>query len=384
MFPPRYHGTAFNVVYEPQTSGKEPPKSQRAHLITSLDTAELLSSDWRDTIHKFHPADVDHVENRKTAVFLVLKPGSHVTSMTLSTKPDPSDALHEALTQVLAIAKPKIRFLALTQLMATFSFPGRQKEMALHKGLMDATTQLIQSFAVAKGVTTPNGQLVDALTCVCRMRFRNAHAQHPDAARDAGLLFRRWFVAAWARAVARAARPADGGGAAYFARLAANAANTAVKAAAAVAIDADALSAAAAAYADAGAHAALEEAANRVAGEARAAIDADLARTPPCDLGHLAWALDVALVILAGVIAGMYAVDVEDLAEKAVAFTRAAVTRAPDAEELRKALLDAQALFIRNLLELLDGQRYDVKFQYVYAIWPLLRETPALGALIVD
>jgi hypothetical protein len=109
-----------------------------------------------------------------------VKPGSTLTTVPLTTKPDPSDRLAAALTVVLAIPRPEIRFLGLSQLLPTFNFPERRHSVALHKAIMDATTNLIVLFSSSKSSPATNGPFVDLFTCLYRMRSVNSRILPPE------------------------------------------------------------------------------------------------------------------------------------------------------------------------------------------------------------
>jgi hypothetical protein len=387
MFPPRYHGTVFNVSYEPQPPPKDPLKfGGKAHLITTLNGAEVFSADWRDTFAKFQPADIERLENRKTSVVLVMRPGLQTATMILSTKPEPSDALAAALTQILVIPKPEIRFLALSEILPTCKFPGRREEMEVHKGMMPLAMPIIQAFGGTKYSTTTNGQFVDALTCVYRMRYRNSNIQPiNDCTKETGLNVRRRMVVIWCDALLRAIQPSEAPFAfPYFSKLALNLRETIVKASKRLSINADDVLAAASQFAESGSPGNLEGIAKRISDEAQGGINADLATSTPVDEGYFKWSLDLAVITLVGIIVNLYAVDIENFSAVLVRFTRTVVTPGGQVEDAKKEMKQAEALFLRYVLRLLDGQRYDPKFQFIYAIWHLQNQIPNLGSVMVD
>jgi hypothetical protein len=151
-----------------------------------------------------------------------------------------------------------------------------------------------------------------------------------------------------------------------------------------VGIGAEDLGAAIAQFKQTGNGVGIEGIAKRIAGEAQAAIDADLAKNAPCDEGHFKWSCDLAIITLVGIITGIYAVDVETFSEKIVEFTKAAVTSGAQVEDARNQLVRNQALFLKNLLAFLDGKRYEPKFQFIYAVWPLQNQIPNLGIIRID
>lgn len=369
MFPRRFHGTTFNVLYSNEPSQKTPIK---AHVITSLDAFEIISADWKTSIGKFQRGDIDRLESRKTSVVMGMKPGCKVTSIVLTTKPDPSDNLNAALTQTLASSKPEIPFLALAHILPTFRFPERADDFTLHKSIMEAATQILQSFGVSRGV---NGPFVDAFTCVYRMRFRNAAAQsHAECVRDTTNLIRRHFSAVWARAAARATQPAESpAGRLYFARLAHHISQMIARISG---LPCDDLVQAAAKYADTGRSDGVSEAAARV----EAAIG-ELEMEAPCDRGHVVLALNFALLTLAGVVVAMYPADIDRVSQKIVDFT-AAACEGTVGEDKKAALVQVQVAYLRDMLGLLDGRRYDDVFQWPFALWVL--QAPDLGPLQLE
>jgi hypothetical protein len=352
-------------------------------VITSLDSCELISADWTASIQKFQPSDIERVENRKTAVVLAMKPGTKLMTVTLSTKPDPSDALAAALTQTLSIPKSEIRFLALPGVLPSFKFPERSLSMGLHKAIMEHSTQLLQSFCVTKGQITINGPFVDVFTCLYRMRFRNSSAQPIDkSVRDVSLDIRRHLVVAWCTAIIRCTQPADTPIArVFFARLALNAGTTVAKAANLLSILCDDLLQAVGNYADQGAIDGVADAAHRIMTETQDAVQADLARLAPCGAGHLQLMKNIAVMMLSGIIVGMYSVDIDLLAEKVVNFTKATIADT-GVQQAAKELAEMQVTFLNDMLGLLDGQRYDEPFQFIFSIWEL--PSPELGKFEMD
>jgi hypothetical protein len=375
MFPPRYHGTAFTVLYSNEPFLKTPIK---AHLITSLDSFELISADWRTSIQKFQPGDIDRVENKKTSVLLAMKPGSKVTTVTLTTKPAPSDGLAAALTVVLAIPRPEVRFLALGQILPSFNFADKSQSTELQKSITEATTNLVLLFSTSKGSPATNGPFVDVFTCLYRIRYTNAKVPGPEpSVPDTVLAIKRHVVALWCAAIGRCAQPVETPVAkVFFARLALNAAQTVAKAGESLGIDCDELLQATGSFAEQGAAEGVEAAAKKIGVEVEAAIDAEIEAIGAPDPGHVRFLLNLATMLLAGVIVGVYHPDVYDLAEKVVAFTKATVAKA-GIEQAKRDLAQSQALYLRNMLGFLDGVRFEEPFQYVFCIWNLA--VPELG-----
>jgi hypothetical protein len=369
MFPRRFHGSTFNVLYSNDPIQKTAIK---AHVVTSLDAFEIISADWRSSVSKFQRSDTERLENRKTSVVLGMKPGRKVTSIVLTTKPDPSGNLSAALAQTVASSKPEIPFLALVHVLPTLLLPERADDFTLHKSIMEASTQILQSFGVSRGV---NGPFVDAFTCVHRMRFRNIAARAlAERVSDAAALIRRHFAAVWARAAVRATRPAESpAGRVYFARLAHHISQTFARVSG---VPCEDLVQAAAEYAATGRGDGASEAAARV----EAAVG-DLEMEAPCDRGHVVLALNFALLTLAGVVVGMYPADIALVSQRIVEYT-AAACQGPGGDEKKAAIIQVQATYLRDMLGLLDGKRYEDVFQWPFALWEL--QPPDLGPLQLE
>jgi hypothetical protein len=377
MFPPRYHGTAFTVLYSNEPVLKNPIK---VHLITSLDSFELISADWRTSIQKFQPGDIDRVDNKKTAVVLAMKPGSKLTTVTLTTKPEPSDDLAAALTVVLAIPRPEIRFLALSQILPTFRFTERSQSMKLHKSIMDATTNFLLFFSGSKGSSATNGPFVDVFTCLYRVRYRNSKVVAPEpSVPDTVQAIKRHLVLLWCSAITKCAQPAETPIAKLFSsRVALNAAQTVAKAGESLGINCDELLQTTGGYAEQGSPDGVELAVGKIEMIVQEAINTEIAAIEPPDIGHIRLMLNIVIMVFAGVIVGMYQPDIDDLAERTVAFTSAIVT-GTGIDQTKRDLIQIQALFLKNMLGFLDGLRFEDPFQYIFCLWDLPQ--PELGPI---
>jgi hypothetical protein len=387
MFSARYHGTAFSVLYSNEPHHKTPV---RAHVITSSSAFELISADWTTPIQKFEPADIASIDNKKTSVVLTMSPGSKITSVTLSTKPFPSDALANALTVTRqAPGVDTIPFRALAEILPTFALKTTPERMAIHKGLMDASSELIQLFSGSTEVPPMHGPLVDALTCLYRMRYRSSEQNPADkSVADTALMVKRRVIVLWCDAIARCARPSENDVEnAFHERLCAAAAHLAANVGHAIGVDCNALVQAAVALAEAGqpgtfeAKAApLEAAARAVQADVGAAFEADLAAGKPCGAGHVRWALDIVVALLAAVTVKFYPADIAEHAERLLAYTGAAFKKSE--EKARKALLVGHDDFLKDLLGFLDGLRFEEKFQFIFCIWGI--PAPELGVAEFD
>jgi hypothetical protein len=380
MFPPRWHGTAFNISYTNEPTQKA---ALKAHVITSMDSFEVLSHDWKTSLVRFQPSDIEKVENRKGSVVLSMKPGTKLSTVTFTTRPEPSDNLAAALTQTLSNPKPEIRFLAMVSVIPTFQFPESRAWLDLHKAVMDDSSKILQQFTLAKGTAALNGPFVDVCTCAYRMRYDNIAARSiPANVKEVGLNIRRYFVVTWCAAVIKCAQPWDSpNGRVYYSKLATNASNTIAKVAGTLGINCDDLLLAVAGFTDAGIASEVPPAAQAVAAQAQREMDADLAKTPPCNHGQWLLMLNFALYTIAGIVVGMYQVDIDVLTEQLVEYTNAAIAK-QQIDAKKRELFRVRDVYLKDLLELLDGQRYDVAFQYIFAIFQL--PNPELGTLRID
>jgi hypothetical protein len=77
----------------------------------------------------------------------------------------------------------------------------------------------------------------------------------------------------------------------------------------------------------------------------------------------------------------MYQVDIDVLTEQLVEYTNAAIAK-QQIDAKKRELFRVRDVYLKDLLELLDGQRYDVTFQYIFAIFQL--PNPELGTLRID
>ena len=100
----------------------------------------------------------------------------------------------------------------------------------------------------------------------------------------------------------------------------------------------------------------------------------------PFDKTNLMSMLNVALVALSGLVVGLYEQDLEQLATRAVDFTKAAVSNAI-MDEPKQKLNEQRSSYLTELLRFLDGERYEPSFQYVYCVWNLKSDEDIMGLL---
>jgi hypothetical protein len=377
MFHPRYHGTAFTVLYSNEPVQKTPIK---AHLVTSLDSFELISADWRTSFEKFPPGDIERVENKKTAVVLTMHPGSKLMAVTLTTKPLSSDKLAAALTVVPKITPPEISFPGFTEILPTFNFSEPSQSPFLRKAMMNATADLILFFSNTESSTSPNVPLIDAITCLYRVRYSNSKVGPFEASvSDTILSIKRHIVILWCSGIAKCAQPSETALAkVFFARLAFNATQTVKKGAESLSMKCHKLLETTGNYAEKGSPEGVEAAAMEIGQTAEAAANAELSAIGSPDKGYVRLMLNIVTILLSGVIVGTYQSDIDNMAEKTVGFTRAAITKT-GFDQAKKELIEVQSLFLKNMLGFLDGLRFEAPFQYIFCVWDL--PLPELGEI---
>jgi hypothetical protein len=367
LFPPQFHGKAFTVLYSNEPLAKTPTK---AHLITSPNAFELISADWTTAFQRFEPADIAAIDNRKTSVVLTMRAGSKVSSVTLSTAPFPCDTLATALTAVSQIPRPEISFRAVSEVLPSFHFKDIPESLAVHKAFMKAAGNLVLLFrplnaAVSDGPPAP---LVDALTCLFRMRYRNSNVEKADrSVPDTILAVKRRMLVLWCRGIQKCAAVSTNANENVFhSRMAVHAAGTVVKLCQDIGVESRGIGEIADKFVETGTPEGLEAAAKAIEGSAQEALDAELAARKTCDDGHVAFVMHEVIVLLAGVVVGLYMADLVAFGSKILALTKAAVHSDDTAE--RKELAVAHDEFMGDMLVYLDGIRFEEKFQYPFCL----------------
>jgi hypothetical protein len=243
--------------------------------------------------------------------------------------------------------------------------------MSIHKALMDASGTLIQTLLPGNSSEAPNtnSTLVDALTCLFRMRYRNSNVPAADLCVPATVLaVKHNMLVLWCTEIGRCVTVTDNANEnAFHLQLAVHASATVGRICQSVGIASDALAQAVAAYAERGTSDGVAAAADAIREQAQRALDADAAQLTPCDPGHIAVIQYEVITLLVGSVIGLYETDVEALGAKVLACTSAAV-QGDDREELA-ALRIAHDAFVRDMLGFLDGLRFEEKFQYVFCLW---------------
>jgi hypothetical protein len=366
MFNPRYYGSVFTVLYSNDPLVKNPI---RAHLLTSKDSFELISADWASSLQKFAPADIALVEDKKTSVVLAMKPGSKVTTVTLSTSPFSSEPLARALSTCSQLSRPELCFQALSDILPTFNFKDLPQKFAVHKGFMDASvalTQLCQSPNKTDAVPAHIG-IVDALTCLFRFRYRNSNVTPADQSVPATVLsVKRRLLVLWCRGLAKCAVVSENAHENVFhTELAKHIGNTISKICEDIGVETE-LPAKAAKYAGTGTPEGVEAAAQQLERDMQQALDGEIAGLTTCDPGHVELIQHEVITVLAAVRIGLYDADVTAFAAKILACTKAAIQK-NDVQE-RAELAAAHDDFLKDMLGYLDGIRYEEKFQFVFCL----------------
>jgi hypothetical protein len=369
MFPPRYHGTIFNVLYQ----GEPAQKTQvKAHVITSLDSCEILSADWKTTLTKFQPSDIERVENKKNIAVLTMKPTSKFSTISLTTKPDPCDKLVTALTQILSLPTPEVKSHAMTEIIPTFRLSDKALESALYKTMVDQSSQLLQLFSTPKSASNSSGSFVDIFSCVFRLRFSNDSRPNDRNVSDVSAEIRRTILIHWCSSLTKCLQPADTNSAkTFYARVALNCLNTISKLSGPLGITVDDLTHAVNQFSSNGETDGIEPATLRISMLAQTELNNSWGKIPPADLGNYQVLLNIACLILSGITIGMYQSDVQGMGDRIADFTKRVVDKERHLESAKKELLISQTKFLRDMLCLLDGKRYDEPFQHIFCLWSL-------------
>jgi hypothetical protein len=367
MFPPRFHGTVFTVLYSNESHSKTPTK---AHLITSSENFELISSDWSTSFQKFEPADISSIDNKKTSVVLTMKPGSKVTTITLTTKPFPSDSLAAALTVIFQIPRPELKFCALSEILPTFNFKELLQSMAIHKNLMEASSALIYLFKeeTTSNTPEPHAPLVDALTCLFRMRYRNSTVVPAAQSVPATVLsVQRYLITLWCKAIGNCVNVTeDVAENTFHLQIAVNATATVSKICAKIGIQCEQLAEAVDHFAESGTPEGVAAAALELENTVKREMEQEINGLNSCDPGRVRLMQHEVATLLAAVLIGLYNVDIDEFVVKIIATAKAAVQK--DDTEERKSLAIAHENFVLDMLGYLDGLRYEEMFQFVFCL----------------
>jgi hypothetical protein len=249
--------------------------------------------------------------------------------LSLNTKPEPCDSLVRALAIVTSSPKPEQKSVSLASVVPSFRFDDKSKNALLHRLITDQTLELQRTFQTSAEAPSVCVPLVDVFTCLYRFRYlTSASLPLDEAVRNLGADLRRHLLISWSYAIIHCAQPIESPTAkVYFSRLALHCSRTVERAAKALGLPCEDLVRACQTYADEEVFDGIEGLALDIAHKAQQGIDDGLAATPACEIASLRLLLNLAVIVLAAVIAGMYPVDLETIGGKICDYTKAVVTR---------------------------------------------------------
>lgn len=368
MFPPKYHGRTFNVTFG--TSEAQLKENNRFHVVTNLDSFDLISNNWKGVELSITANEIDQGPTKKSSTTLSIQTKKGNTYF-FNTSPDSCDKLFEALKPILNIPNPEIRFLALSIVLPTFDFSNKGVMMSLHKTIMTQCTRLLATFhAKLHGTNTISGAFVDLYSCAYRMRYTNADATNTEeTTKDFINQIHACLVFHWCKAIERAARDSvDSEDKKFYSNIITSATETIKISSQALGIPVDDLVNAVQLLPNN--IESIIQISAQIGKEFHSYLEGRLADKPPLDRYNLLLLMDVLIIGLSGLIAGIYQYDVDTLAENVVIYTRAVFSN-ESVEEKKKRLLEEKEQFLTEMLRFLDGDRYNQSFQYVYCIWDM-------------
>lgn len=368
MFSPKYHGRTFNVTFG--TSEAQLKENHRYHVITNLDSFDLIANNWKGVELSITASEIDQGPIKKSSTVLSIQTKKGYTYF-FNTSPDSCEKLFEALKPILNIPNPEIRFLALSIILPTFNFTNKGVMMSLHKTIMTQCTQLLTTFnAKLHGTNTISGAFVDLYSCAYRMRYTNADAMNTEeTTKDFVNQINAYFAFHWCKAIQRAASDSlNSDDEKFYSNIIKSATETIGIAARNLAIPIDNLVNAV--------HQLPSNAENivQISGQTgkqfQSFLEERLVAVTPLDRYNLLFLMNILLIGLSGLIAGIYQYDIDILAENTVFYARAVFAN-EGIEEKKKRLLEEKEQFLTEMLRYLDGDRYNQAFQYVYCIWDM-------------
>jgi hypothetical protein len=345
ILPPRWYGTTFTVQYSNEPSQKTPLK---VHLITSRDAFDLISLDWKTSMEQFSAQEIDRIESKKTTAVLVMKPQCKFTTIFLTTAPDPCDHIAEALTLSPPPAKPEPHYLSAVSIIPSM----RINQAPFIRSVVELCNQLLQFFGTQPTICPP---LVDAVICFYRGRFFS------DGLGDinltaAGIEIKRLLIVIWSKSYPSCLQSGDSSNASFQQKMGQSILITLKKVATNIGIPCSDL--------EGVGMVAAETIVKRIGQVAQGAIDKD------DTIGARALAA-AALAMLGGAVVGLYEVDMRAFAQGIVEYVQVAIDRPSATEQARYVLQQKQLVFLREMLCLLDGRRFDESFQWIYCLWEL-------------
>lgn len=368
MFSPKYHGKTFNVTFG--TSETQLKENNRFHVVTNLDSFDLISNNWKGVELSITASEIEQAPTKKSSTIIQIQTKKGNTYF-FNTSPDSCEKLLEALKPILNIPNPEIRFLALSIILPTFDFSNRGIMMSLHKTIMTQCTRLLTTFhARLHSTNSISGAFVDLYTCAYRMRYTNADATNTEeTTKDFINQILAYLVFHWCKAIERAAKDSlASDDKKFYSNIITSATETIGIAAQNLGIPIDDLVNATQQLPDNMEN--ITQISAKIGKEFQSFLEGRLTDKTPLDRTNLLILMNILLIGMSGLIAGIYQYDVDALAENTVFYTRAVFTNEA-IEEKKKRLLEEKEQFLTEMLRFLDGDRYNQTFQYVYCIWDM-------------
>jgi hypothetical protein len=351
MLPSRWHGTTFSVLYSHEPSQKAPIK---VHLITFRDTFELISLDWKTSLEQFSAQDIERTEAKKTTAILSMKSDCKFTTIYLNSTPEPCDHIIEALTISPPHSKPDpIHF------SANLIIPSiRTTTSIFHRLAIDQLNSFIQLLG-SPPTTSPH--LVDAIACLYRLRF--GAKSNSSLEQNISSLFvdlKRFLIVIWSIGYSQTLQQVDSGSAIFQQKIGQLIIATIQKVATDIGLQCKDL--------DSGE---AEQAIQLIRKSAQDGLNREEENKRSFDPPGTRLLLGPVLVMIGGVVVGMYEFDLKMLAQTIVDYVEVVIDRGGPLDHAKHTLQQKQGLFLRELLCLLDGRRFDDVFQWIYCLWEL-------------
>jgi hypothetical protein len=342
MLPSRWFGRTFDVLYSNDPSQRTPIK---VHLITSRDSFELISADWKTSFQRFRVSDLSGIESHGTSVVLTMSANHKFSSVTLNMRPKSPESLVQALTAVPIRPESTIALSPLLQ--------NSQPD------LIEETRSLLQTLGCDPPV---NLVFVEAVACLVRCHLQEGQPEKPDTVICG---FQRFMIGALSKAILRAVQKADSSNVvSFYGDIARGCARTIVKLAPALSIFVADLIDAIEKFPEG-----VGECAGRIRTEAENVVGKEAVMTSPHRQTGLQIVKQLVLTLLAAVTVGMYQVDCVAFSAKIFDFVTALQDQRKRDEATREVLA-AQTRFLGMLLCFMDGRRCEEDFYWMFCVWP--------------
>jgi hypothetical protein len=358
LLPSRWYGTTFNVQYSTDPSQKN---SIKAHLLTSRDSFELISLDWKTSLDTFSAIEIDRIETKKTTVTLTMKPPCKTSQIHLNTAPDPCDRLAEALCPSGSSAKSEPNYLSFVSII-----PSIRGGAQVQRAAIELAGQLLHFFGP---VQTNSAVLVDAVVCAFRARVSNENGRTVEQSMEAlGQEIKRLLIVRWAKATDHFHVGEGAPSVIHFQLKMAQAISSMVrKVASNLGIACHELDQA---IQSPSFPAGIEVPIRKLGKVAQEAIEREEQAVRYFDMVSGRVLQSAVLVVIGAMVVGMYELDLRMYDEAIVEYGQAVVDRTAVHQAVR-TFQGKQGVFLRDLLCFLDGRRFDEIFQWIYCLWEL-------------